>query len=126
VWAPDAPEVWRKPGTVAWAPASWDQTGRLPQILRGFGLDKIMFYRGISHHEARAEWVWQAPDGSRVLASRFALYARYNWYYQVHRAVTVGRVSDKTWEWGERDEVPFCFADGCRRSDAVASTACAR
>src|SRR5690606_16698684 len=61
--------------TIAYTPSSWGQTGQLPQILRGFGIDKMMFYRGISHDEADAEWVWQAPDGSEVLASRFALYA---------------------------------------------------
>lgn len=98
-------------GTVAYTPSSWGQTGQLPQILKDFGLDKMMFYRGISHHEADAEWIWSAPDGTEVLASRFALYARYNWYYQVHRAVTRGTVFDKTYNWGEYDEAPFRLSD---------------
>lgn len=104
-------------GTVAYTPASWGQTGQLPQILADFGLSKMMFYRGISHDEADAEWVWQAPDGTRVLASRFALYARYNWYYQVFRAVTNDRVFEKDYVWGERNEVPFRFADGLAGED---------
>lgn len=106
-----------KTGTVAYTPSSWGQTGQLPQILKDFGLDKMMFYRGISHHEADAEWIWSAPDGTRVLASRFALYARYNWYYQVHRAVTRGTVFDKTYRWGEYDEVPFRLSDGLSGED---------
>ncbi len=100
------------PGTVAYTPASWGQTGQLPQILRDFGLDKIMFYRGISHHEADAEYVWQAPDGAELLASRFAVYARYNWYYQVHRPVTRGRVFEKDYHWAEFDESLFMCVDG--------------
>lgn len=104
-------------GTVAYTPSSWGQTGQLPQILQDFGLDKMMFYRGISHHEADAEWIWSAPDGTRVLASRFAVYARYNWYYQVHRAVTRGTVFDKTYRWGEYDEVPFRLSDGLSGAD---------
>ena len=100
-----------KTGTVAYTPSSWGQTGQLPQILKDFGLDKMMFYRGISHHEADAEYIWKAPDGTSVLASRFAVYARYNWYYQVHRAVTRGTVFDKTYNWGEFDEIPMRFAD---------------
>lgn len=92
---------------VAYTPASWGQTGQLPQILANFGLEKMMFYRGISHHEADAEYVWQAPDGTQVLASRFAVYARYNWYYQVHRPVTRGRVFEKDYIWGEFDDAPF-------------------
>jgi hypothetical protein len=105
------------PGTVAYTPASWGQTGQLPQILADFGLTRMMFYRGISHHEADAEWVWQAPDGTRVLASRFAIYARYNWYYQVHRPVTTGRVFEKDYLWGERDDAPFRIADGLAGDD---------
>ncbi len=101
-----------KTGTVAYTPSSWGQTGQLPQIFADFGLTHMMFYRGISHHEAPAEYIWEAPDGTKMLASRFALYCRYNWYYQVHRAVTRNRVWSKDYKWGEFDEVPFRPADG--------------
>lgn len=104
-------------GTVAYTPSSWGQTGQLPQILADFGQKRMMFYRGVSHHECDAEWVWAAPDGTQVMASRFALYARYNWYYQVHRAVTQGKTFSKDWQWGLRDEVPFRFADGLAGED---------
>jgi mannosylglycerate hydrolase len=106
-----------KVGTVAYTPSSWGQTGQLPQILVDFGLTRMMFYRGISHHESDAEFIWRAPDGTEVLASRFALYARYNWYYQVHRTVTQGRTFDKAYPWGERDETPMRFADGLAGED---------
>ena len=59
--------------SVAYTPASWGQTGQYPQILSDFGIKYMMFYRGISHHEAPAEYIWKAPDGSEDLASRFAL-----------------------------------------------------
>ena len=72
----------------------------------------MMFYRGIPHHEAPAEYIWKAPDGTEMLASRFALYCRYNWYYQVHRTVSRNRVWSKDYKWGEFDEVPFRCADG--------------
>ena len=100
-----------KPGTVAYTPSSWGQTGQLPQILMDFGLDKMMFYRGISHHESSAEYIWAAPDGTKVYASRFAIYARYNWYYQVHRKVTRDTVFDKTYQWGKYNEIPMRFCD---------------
>jgi len=103
--------------SVAYTPSSWGQTGQLPQILADFGCDKVMFYRGMSHHETDAEWVWQAPDGTRMLASRFAIYARYNWYMQVHRPVTSGRTLEKDYVWGEFDEVPFRFADALAGED---------
>lgn len=95
----------------AYTPSSWGQTGQYPQILKDFGIEYMMFYRGISHDEAPAEYVWEAPDGTSLLASRFALYCRYNWYYQVHRAVTRHKVFNKDYTWGECDEVPFRRAD---------------
>lgn len=98
--------------SVAYTPSSWGQTGQLPQILKDFGINYMMFYRGISHDEAPAEYIWKAPDGTEVLASRFALYCRYNWYYQVHRAVSRNRVWSKDYKWGEFDEAPFRRADG--------------
>lgn len=105
-----------KPMPVGYTPASWGQTGQLPQILAGFGIDTFMFYRGISHHEADAEFFWEAPDGTRVLASRFALYARYNWYYLVHRVVTQGHAFDKKYRW-DRNETPMRVCDGLAGND---------
>ncbi len=100
-----------KPVKTAYTPSSWGQTGQYPQILKDFGIEYMMFYRGISHDEAPAEYVWEAPDCTSLLASRFALYCRYNWYYQVHRAVTRNKVFNKDYAWGECDEVPYRRAD---------------
>lgn len=97
--------------TVAYTPSSWGQTGQLPQILKEFDLDKMMFYRGISHDEADAIYIWSAPDGTKVLASRYAIYARYNWYYLVHRIVTRGQKFERNYSWGNYDEIPFKMTD---------------
>lgn len=97
---------------VGYTPSSWGQTGQYPQILKDFGINYMMFYRGISHDEAPSEYIWKAPDGTEILASRFALYCRYNWYYQVHRSVSRNRVWSKDYKWGEFDELPFRRADG--------------
>lgn len=100
-----------KVGTVAYTPSSWGQTGQYPQILSDFGLEKIMFYRGISHHESKSEYVWEAPDGTQMLASRFAIYCRYNWTFEVRRPVTRDRMWENRYTWGKFDEVPFRPAD---------------
>lgn len=107
-----------KRGTVAYTPASWGQTGQYPQILCDFGLNKMMFYRGLSHHEAPAEYIWEGVDGTQMYASRFALYCRYNWYYQVHRAATRDRVWSKDYTWGEFDDVPMSKISGKVAGDA--------
>jgi len=106
-----------KVGTVAYTPSSWGQTGQMPQILSDFGQKYMMFYRGISHDETDAEWIWEAPDGTRITASRFAIFCRYNWYYQVHRAVTADAVFEKNYDWDAHDEVPVRIADGMAGED---------
>jgi mannosylglycerate hydrolase len=99
--------------TVAYTPSSWGQTGQYPQILADFGLSRVMFYRGISHDEApKAEYIWSAPDGTRLVASRFGIYARYNWYYYILRKSTRSDDhKDKKYIWGKFDEIPFRIAD---------------
>ncbi len=108
-----------KPMPVGYTPASWGQTGQLPQVMANFGVRHLMFYRGISHHESDAEFIWEAPDGTRTPASRFALYARYNWYYLVHRVVTQDHAFDKRYSWTERDETPMRICDRLAGDDVA-------
>ncbi|HRU55479.1 MAG TPA: hypothetical protein P5245_13345, partial [Candidatus Sumerlaeia bacterium] len=97
---------------IGYTPCSWGQTGQLPQIFNGFGIDTALFYRGISPHETKSEFIWKSPDGSQVLAHRFALFARYNYYYLVFRKITYGLdINERTWRWGETGETPFKNAD---------------
>lgn len=104
---------------VGYTPCSWGQTGQLPQIYAGFGIDTILFYRGFSLHEAPVEFIWEAPDGTRALAHRFSLFARYNCYYLVFRRVAYGLdFEDRHWYWGEHPECPMRFCDG---TDPVAN-----
>ena len=97
---------------IGYTPCSWGQTGQLPQIYAGFGIDKILFYRGISPHEADTEFIWESPDGTRALTSRFSLFARYNYYYLVFRKITYGLdYIERDWFWGKDGEVPFKLND---------------
>lgn len=97
---------------VGYTPCSWGQTGQLPQIYAGFDIHEILFYRGISPHESPAEFIWEAPDGTRALAHRFALFARYNYYYLVFRKITYGLdYNDRQWFWGKDGETPFRMAE---------------
>ena len=51
---------------------SFGHVAQLPQILRGFGLDAFVFWRGLGDEaeELGSSFVWVAPDGSEVLAVR--------------------------------------------------------
>lgn len=52
-------------------PDSFGHVGQLPQILRGFGIETALFWRGFGDEGEGLpnEFWWEAPDGSRVLTS---------------------------------------------------------
>jgi mannosylglycerate hydrolase len=55
---------------VGYEPDAFGHIGQLPQILAGFGIDNVVFWRGMGE-EARqlgSEFWWRAPDGTRALA----------------------------------------------------------
>lgn len=59
-----------EPMLVGYIPDTFGHLAQMPQILRGFGIDTAIFWRGLSGpaEEVKSEFRWQAPDGSEVLA----------------------------------------------------------
>jgi len=97
---------------VGYSPFSWGQISQLPQIYSEFNIDTIMFYRGINSLESeKAEFIWEGPDGIRVLSSRFSTMPRYNFYFYIYRpAVHNEQPGDVEYKW-QRGGVPFHFGD---------------
>ena len=55
---------------VAYTPDSFGHPAQFPQLMRGFGLDGFVYWRGNGSEIERlgANWIWNAPDGTRMLA----------------------------------------------------------
>jgi len=55
---------------VGYVPDTFGHIAQLPQILKGFGIDNAFFQRGVGDEgeTLKTEFLWEAPDGSRVLA----------------------------------------------------------
>lgn len=53
------------PMPVGYLPDLFGHVAQMPQILRNFGLDNAILWRGFGG--TKAEYWWEAPDGSRVL-----------------------------------------------------------
>ena len=53
---------------IGYVPDTFGHIGQLPQLLRGFGLDNAVFWRGVGPEIKKDAFAWQAPDGSEVLA----------------------------------------------------------
>jgi alpha-mannosidase len=57
---------------VGYVPDTFGHIAQLPQILRGFGIDNAIFWRGVGDEVQQSEFWWDAPDGSRVLVLHLA------------------------------------------------------
>ncbi len=97
---------------VGYSPFSWGQISQLPQIYGGFGIDVIMFYRGINSLESpKAEFIWEGPDGTRALGSRFSTMPRYNFYFYIYRPVAHNeQIADVVYDW-QKGGIPIHPAD---------------
>lgn len=52
---------------VGYVPDCFGHIAQLPQILRGFGIENAVFWRGIDPAIQQSEFWWSGPDGSRIL-----------------------------------------------------------
>jgi len=77
---------------VAYEADNFGHNGQLPQILNGFGIDSIIFYRGIhtGHRLDKTGFRWLAPDGSDVTAGNMVGgYGAFNWAVPVMELATM-------------------------------------
>ena len=52
---------------IGYLPDGCGHMGQMPQLLRGFDIEAALVWRGVPSTIVRAEFNWQAPDGSSVL-----------------------------------------------------------
>ena len=93
---------------IGYTPFGYGQTSQMPQIYNGFGIDTIIFYRGIN--TPHSEFVLEGPDGSRLLGMRFGCMSRFSYYIYVYRVLRYG--SDDVYaryDW-DRGAAPFRLA----------------
>lgn len=97
---------------IGYSPFSWGQISQLPQIYKEFGIELIMFYRGVNSIDSpKAEFLWIGADGTEAVSSRFSTMPRYNFYFYIYRpAVHNEFFSDVEYKWS-RSSVPFHFTD---------------
>ena len=57
---------------VGYLPDTFGHIAQMPQILRGFGIDNAVFWRGVGDEAKKSEFYWAAPDGTKVLVIHLA------------------------------------------------------
>ncbi len=55
--------------SVGYVPDTFGHIAQLPQILRGFGIDNAVFWRGVPPGKDKGAFTWAAPDGAQVLVA---------------------------------------------------------
>lgn len=97
---------------IGYSPFSWGQISQLPQLYKEFGINLIMFYRGINSIDSpKAEFLWEGADETKAISSRFSTMPRYNFYFYIYRpAVHNEGFYDVEYKWSKGGK-PFHFAD---------------
>lgn len=97
---------------VGYTPFSWGQISQLPQIYNEFGINVVMFYRGINSLDSpKAEFIWEGADGTKLLTSRFSTMPRYNFYFYIFRPVIHNEhMSELEYRWS-KGRMPFHWVD---------------
>jgi len=90
---------------IGYTPFSYGQTSQMPQIYNGFGIDTIIFYRGIN--TPKSEFVMEGPDGSRLLGMRFGALSRFSFYFYIYRTVRYNKTRDEWWYDWDLGALPF-------------------
>ena len=76
---------------VGYTAFGWGQTAQLPQIYAGFGIETAMVGKRVRVERAPdSEFLWQAPDGTELLTTRFGVLGRQNFYLGFHLSVLFG------------------------------------
>ncbi|HBG27700.1 MAG: hypothetical protein A2Y10_10145 [Planctomycetes bacterium GWF2_41_51] len=86
---------------VGYTPFGWGQIAQLPQIYAEFGIDVAMIGKRVGKHRApHCEFLWQAPDGSELLTTRFGELGRQNFYFKIHLSALFNILHEGTgWEY---------------------------
>ncbi len=64
---------------VGYLPDQFGHIGQMPQLLRAFGIQRAVVWRGVPRAVDRTAFWWEAPDGSRVLAEYLAFGYALGW-----------------------------------------------
>jgi mannosylglycerate hydrolase len=67
MWGLRAAHQFGEPMMVGYLPDCFGQIAHMPAILRGFGIEDAVLWRGADDSLAKTEFFWRAPDGSEVL-----------------------------------------------------------
>jgi len=95
--------------SVAYTSFGWGQTAQFPQIYAGFGIRYVMASKKVSLERApKSEFLWEAPDGTRLLTTRLGEHYRSNVFFNTYLPIRFGVDYDHY----KKAEAADCANDG--------------
>lgn len=91
---------------VGYTPTSYGQASQIAQIYAGFGIDGMIFYRGIHPVECGNEYLLEAPDGTQILGARLSPEVGRGAFYLYIERPTMVPEGWYTYKW-EDGHLPF-------------------
>ena len=89
---------------IAFTTFGWGQIAQFPQIFAGFGINFIICAKNVSKQRApQMEFMWEAPDGTRILTSRLGDMTRHTFFMNAYIPVRFGKKylsKEYHYEWG--------------------------
>lgn len=92
---------------VGYTPTSYGQISQMAQLYDGFGVDGIIFYRGIHYTEGTNEYFLEAPDGTRILGIRLSRHVSRGAFFLYVTRTTMHAAGFPGFRWGEEGRLPF-------------------
>lgn len=88
---------------IAYTSFGWGQTAQFPQIYAGFGIDFCITAKRVSNERApEAEFMWESPDGTKILTSRLGKEGRAQFFLTAVVPAKYNMIYDKdiqiTWK----------------------------
>jgi len=98
LWGHKTAKEWGEVAKVGYLPDQFGHISQLPQILRGFEIDNVIFWRGsgIPWEDSKSEFLWEGPDGSKILTHRLPIHPPDNEGY--FNAARLPLESDKAYQ----------------------------
>ncbi len=96
----------------------WGQTAQFPQIYSQFGMNFVVAAKRVSEERApESEYLWEAPDGTRLAATRMGRCTRANFFVNGYIPVRYGMTyGDPKFYWNSKREglvIHNCAPDKC-------------
>lgn len=53
---------------LGYLPDSFGHPSQMPQIIKGLGMNELIFWRGVGPEIQNTDFIWEGPDGSQIIA----------------------------------------------------------